>query len=503
MGKDNNRDANFILMIILQCLHNFFGLIEYDNGWKIGMKNILKTTPLWLIITGSVLILTLVGVVGFFAFKPKNQFETQKAAMGPITSNIEATGTVEARQSSLIRWMSSGIVGEVYAKTGDHVAAEIPLALLDLNTVGPKINNAYSDLFLAEAELDVVLNSNTSLNDARNRVSTTYDDMVTAQNYYDWVVAPRSSEDLNEYLDDDISDVEDQLKYMEFIEEFFYADMTDNNPKKIQFNLQVLQLEQAKTDQIARWNWFNGKPSQTDIDLAAARLEVAKAAYADAVRVYERMEANGSLTEKTQAMARVDADKSVAGQALLINTIEGELTMLEVKPGDYVRAGQVGARVDDLSGFLVKLFLSEVDVNRVQVGGPVLVSSESDPSINLTGTIKSIELAGRRINNAMAYEVMVSIEGDTHALKPGNTVSLLIEVDKVEQALLVPTRALRIYEGQKIVFVLRDQVETPIVVRIGIRNSENTQIVGGDLEVGDEIILNPPSVSTLDGVIIQ
>ena len=117
--------------------------------------------------------------------------------------------------------------------------------------------------------------------------------------------------------------------------------------------------------------------------------------------------------------------------------------------------------------------------------------------------IKSIELAGRRMNNAMAYEVMVSIEGDTHALKPGNTVSLLIEVDKVEQALLVPTRALRIHEGQKIVFVLRDGVETPVVVRTGIRNSESTQIVGGNVEVGDEIILNPPSVSTLDGVMIQ
>jgi len=490
-------------MIILQYPHNFSGNIGYDNCWKTGMKNILKTTPLWLVITGSVLILVFAGVAGFFALKPKNEFETRKAAMGPIASNIEATGTIEARQSSLIRWMSSGIVDEVYAKTGDHVAAEIPLALLDLDTVGPKINNAYSDLFLAEAELDVVLNSNTSLNNARNRVSTTYDDMVTAQNYYDWVVAPRTSEELNEYLDDDISDIEDQLEYMAFIEEFFYAGMTDNNPKKIQFNLQVLQLEQAKTDQIARWNWFNGQPSQTEIDLAEARLRVAKAAYEDAVRVYERMEANDSLTEKTQAMARVEADKSIAGQALLINTIAGELTMLEVKPGDYVRAGQVGARVDDLSGFFVKLFLSEVDVNRVHVGDSVLVSSESDPSINLTGMIKSIELAGRRMNNAMAYEVMVSIEGDTHALKPGNTVSLLIEVDKVEQALLVPTRALRIHEGQKIVFVLRDGVETPVVVRTGIRNSESTQIVGGNVEVGDEIILNPPSVSTLDGVMIQ
>lgn len=466
------------------------------------MKNLLKTIPLWMVITGSIFVIALIALGGFFALRPRHDFEIQKAVMGPIASNIEATGTVEARQSSLIRWMSSGIVEEVYVKSGDKVAAEIPLALLDFDTVGPKINNAYSDLFLAEAELDVILNSNTSLNTARNLVSSTYEDMVNAQNYYDWVVAPRTSVELNDYLDDDISDIDKQLEYMDFIEEFFYADMTDNNPKKIQFNLQVLQLEQAKSDKIARWNWFNGQPNQTDIDLAGARLAVAKAAYEDAVRVYERLKENNGLTEKTQALARVEADKSIAGQALLINTIDGYLTMFDVKPGDYVRAGQIGARVDDLSSFNVKLFLSEVDVNRVHVGGMVLVSSASDPSINLTGEIYSIELAGRRINNAMVYEVMVTIDGDTDALKPGNTVNLLIEVDNVEQALIIPTRALRIYEGQKIVFVLREGVETPIAVRTGIRNSEYTQIVGGNLKAGDDVILNPLSVSTLDGVLI-
>jgi len=466
------------------------------------MKELFKKPFFWLI-AGAVLIIVFV-IGGFIYYNAnKDPIETEKAFIGSITSNIEANGTIEARQTVLIRWMSNGIVGETLAKTGDLIRSEQPLAILDLNTVGTVINNAYSDMFLAEDEYNTISNSNVSVNEARDQVSSAYEDLDIAQKHYDWVVAPRGSDALNEYLGDDIQAVDDQLKFMDFLEEFFYANMTDNNPKKIQFNIQKLQVEQSRHDQVARWNWFNSVPSQNEIDLAAGQLAVAQAAYDDAVRVYDRVKADNGQTELVQAEARVAADKSVVGQALLINTVDGALTMFDVKPGDLVRAGTVGARVDDLSELHVKLFLSEVDVNRVKVGGAVQVTSQTDPSLELRGTIRSIELAGRNVNDLMAYEVIVSIEGDTATLRPGNSVDLVIEVQREDQALLVPTKALRLYNGSKVLFVLKDGAQIPVAVRTGIRNIEYTQIVGGNLKAGDEIILAPPAVSTLEGVLIQ
>lgn len=467
------------------------------------MMSILNKIPKWLYIVLALIVIAAGALLTVRNRFMTNEVVTETAVIGPIASNIEASGTIEAKQTVLLRWQSDGVVAEVFTKVGDAVKADGELMVLDMDTVGKTINDANAELFLAKDEFDVVNASNTSLNEARNLVSTTYDDMVIAQDHYDWVVAPRTTDDLNDYLEDDIQSVEDQLKFMDFIEQFFYADMTDNNPKKIEFNLQVMQLEQSKSDQIARWNWFNGEPSQTDIDLAAGQLAVAKAAYEDAVRVYDRLLADESRTEYTQASDRVDAYQTVVNRASLINTINGTVTMVENKVGDQVYAGEIGARVDDLSEYHVKLFLSEVDVNKVAVGDNVIVTSEANPDLSLTGAISSIELAGRQTNGVMAYEVIVNVDGDTESLSPGNTVNLYIEIDKEENALLIPTKAMRIYDGGKIVFVLRDGVETPVAIRTGIRNSEYTQVVGGNLNAGDEIIMDPPPVSTLDGVILQ
>lgn len=466
------------------------------------MRDLFKKPTYWLIIVAAIVVAVVIG--GTLLYKTdQNSVATEKAFIGPIASNIEASGTIEARQTVLIRWMSSGVVSNTLAKTGDTVRSEQPLAMLDLSTVSPAINSAYSDLFLAEDEYATISNSNVSISEARANVSAAYEDLDVAREYYNWVIAPRGSEALNEYLDDDIQAVDDQLKFLDFLEKFIYADMTDNNPKKIEFNIQKLQTEQSRADQVARWNWFNSSPSQTEIDLAAGQLSVAQAAYDDAARIYARVQADNGRTELAQAEARVAADKSVVGQALLINTVDGVLTMFDVKPGDLVRAGVIGARVDDISELHVKLFLSEVDVNRVSVGGVVQVTSQTDPELDLRGTIRSIELAGRNVNNLMAYEVIVTIEGDTASLHPGNSVDLLIEMEREDQALLVPTSALRLYNGGRVLFILRDGDQVPVGVRTGIKNIEYTQIVGGNLKAGDEIILDPPSVSTLDGVIIQ
>lgn len=467
------------------------------------MMSIFNKIPKWLYLVTALIAIAAVVILTVRNNVMNTEIATEPAVIGSIASNIEATGTIEAKQTVLLRWQSDGVVSEVFATVGEMAFADRSLAELDLNTVGKTINDANSDLFLAKDEFDVVKTSNTSINEARNKVSVTYDDMVIAQDHYDWVIAPRTTDDLNDYLQDDIQSVDDQLKFMEFIEQFFYADMTDNNPKKIEFNLQVMQLEQSKSDQIARWNWFNGEPSQIDIDLAAGQLAVAKAAYEDAVRVYERLLADEGRTEYSQASNRVDADQTVINRASLINTIDGTVTLVENKVGDMVKAGAIGARVDDLSEYHVKLFLSEVDVNKISVGDITQVTSEALPDLNLSGEIRSIELAGRETNGVMAYEVIVAIEGDTESINPGNTVNLLIEIEKEDQALLVPTKAIRIYNGEKIVFVLLDGVETPVAIRTGIRNSEYTQVVGGNLDTGDEIILNPPPVSTLEGVIIQ
>ena len=78
-------------------------------------------------------------------------------------------------------------------------------------------------------------------------------------------------------------------------------------------------------------------------------------------------------------------------------------------------------------------------------------------------------------------------------VKPGMTAAVNIIVKQVNDQLLVPNRAVRFVDGQRVVYVLKDgkPVETKIV--LGASSDTMSVLAGGDLKEGDLLILNPPS----------
>ena len=73
------------------------------------------------------------------------------------------------------------------------------------------------------------------------------------------------------------------------------------------------------------------------------------------------------------------------------------------------------------------------------------------------------------------------------------TAAVTIQVKEVKDALLVPNRAVRVVDGQRVVYILKDGVLTPVTVRLGATSDSMSEVVGGDLQEGDTIVLNPPS----------
>ena len=59
--------------------------------------------------------------------------------------------------------------------------------------------------------------------------------------------------------------------------------------------------------------------------------------------------------------------------------------------------------------------------------------------------------------------------------------------------LLVPNRAVRVVDQERVVYVLRDGEPVRVAVRLGQSSDQESVLVAGDLQEGDLIILNPPS----------
>jgi len=77
-------------------------------------------------------------------------------------------------------------------------------------------------------------------------------------------------------------------------------------------------------------------------------------------------------------------------------------------------------------------------------------------------------------------------------VRPGMTAAVNIVVEQIEDVLLVPNRAVRVRDGERIVYVLRGGQLEVVPVVLGASSDTDSQVLESDLRVGDLIVLNPP-----------
>ena len=69
-----------------------------------------------------------------------------------------------------------------------------------------------------------------------------------------------------------------------------------------------------------------------------------------------------------------------------------------------------------------------------------------------------------------------------------------IVIEQIDEAMLIPNRAVRVVDGERVVYILKDGQLEPVQVTLGASSDLYSQVVGGDLSAGDTIVLNPPSM---------
>ncbi len=72
--------------------------------------------------------------------------------------------------------------------------------------------------------------------------------------------------------------------------------------------------------------------------------------------------------------------------------------------------------------------------------------------------------------------------------------AVFIQVRDIKSALLVPNKAIEVGDGKRVVYVLSEDVELSTVeVRLGASSGAFCEVVGGDLQEGGVIVVDPPA----------
>jgi HlyD family secretion protein len=408
----------------------------------------------------TVLIIFLVVIIGGAAFlvarnaraDNTSTYETTPVTRDNLTATIGATGTVRAQQSATLMWQAAGTVENVKAKVGDTVNTDDVLAELAKGSLPQSLILAQADLVSAQKALDDLQNSNTALAQAAVTLRDTQDAYDKALNYYESLFKPYSY---------------DKIIYLRKVTPFGVKMIPE---------LRKVKVKKGDEETIQK--------AKEDMDLAEAKVN-------DAQRAYDLL-TGGNADEILAAQARVDAAQATINLSRLIAPFNGTVTEADPLPGDQVTAGQMAFRLDDLSRLLVDVSVSEVDINNVNVDQPVSLTFDAILGNTYNGKVVEVAKVGTEEQGVVNFKVTVELTDADEQVKPGMTAAVKVTVQEIKDAILVPNRAVRLVDGDRVVYLLVDGKPVKKEITLGVSSDTMSVVLDGDVKEGDLVILNPP-----------
>jgi HlyD family secretion protein len=167
----------------------------------------------------------------------------------------------------------------------------------------------------------------------------------------------------------------------------------------------------------------------------------------------------------------------------------------------------------DLTKMQVDTNVSESDVGGVKEGNSATFTVEAYPNHLFTGTVVQVRQAPQTVQNVVTYDVVVGVDNFAHLLMPGMTATARIVTDQRDDALRVPDQALRFSSsqmaqahrpsqtsdraasgtGKNQVWVLRNGQPVSVPLDIGLDDDTYTEVRGGNLKPGDQVIIGEQS----------
>lgn len=168
----------------------------------------------------------------------------------------------------------------------------------------------------------------------------------------------------------------------------------------------------------------------------------------------------------------------------------GAVTDGPIVVGVEVGPGQPLLNVFDLSAFVARVEVDEIDVVQVQEGQAVIIRVDAFPGVELEGRVDHVALApSRDVIGGALYPVTVVLTQipDDIALRIGLTASAEIEVRRLDGDTVVPTSALLRRGDAEVVHVVRDGIAVEVPVEL-LAIGDQDAAVAGDIRVGEEVV---------------
>lgn len=235
--------------------------------------------------------------------------------------------------------------------------------------------------------------------------------------------------------------------------------------------------------------------SENEMLLAKTEVDAARAAWHAA-------QAGILSAEATLSEAEVDLDRTV-----IRSPIDGIVIARNIENGQTVAASlqapELFVIAADLKKMQVNANVSEADIGMLRKDGPATFRVDAYPGRSFEGRISQIRYNANDVDGIVTYTTLIEVTNDDLALRPGMTANVTFEVARASAVVKIPNAALRFDpsppdangfakpkgQSKPTVYVLKQNEPSPVEVDIGLTNGAFTELKSGDIDAGDEIII--------------
>jgi len=451
-----------------------------------------------------VVLLLLAGVGGGWYYlrstHPPPDWDEEEVDLGEIRQVVSATGSLSALTTVTVGCQISGILASISVDFNDQVKAGQLIAQIDPSTFEAQVQQSTANLENARA----------SEKNIQAQIENLKASLIMAK------------------ADQNVAEA---------------------NLKKAQVQVADAERQLRRTSEL-----FSRKlVSQSDLEAAQTALDSAKAAM-DAVAA----QVEGTKAKQFSILAQIEASKAqLEGAGFLVKQNQAQLNIAKINlertkiysPIDGVvisRAVDVGQTVaanfqaptlftiaNDLRKMQINTAVDEADIGKVFPGQAVSFSVDAYRGRLFQGKVGQVRLSPTITQNVVNYSVMVDVQNDDLALKPGMTANVEILVEKKEKVVRIPTRAIFFKPPQKSEWVEKEEKQDkkegkksaeengnsreteeepdrrrelvpneakvwivnpdgrigPVKIKTGIANNDFTELVEGKLSPGDLVVV--------------
>ena len=259
---------------------------------------------------------------------------------------------------------------------------------------------------------------------------------------------------------------------------------------ELQVEIAQGQVESARAQyEIALINLDDGGsfPDESE-EVLELRVDMAKTGW-------DTAKLNLEIAELNLESAELNLEKAV-----IVAPFDGVVTDITLTEGKEISTATLASpaiSLVDTGEIELRGFIDEIDVGMVKLGQAANITFDALPDEEVKGEMAFISPVGTTLAGVVSYDTTITLENPVAGLRDGMSVTAEVIIERRDDVLVIPNRAIRGTLKNPKVVVLADEQEEEREITLGLTDGINTEVLSG-LEEGETVVL-PAAQERQDG----